>query len=238
VFFYHLLFDGFLNQETAGITVLGTNLGEDNFDSFFCAFDGVLRGMLEKFSHFPLHMIQSHYRDLDLVLGQLSIDNKGDSMDPRMIRKCREFVDNRELQKQALAMSLKLQVFNENKYVEVGRRLGELKPFIDYIYNDIESKYGTPANFYQSCGISRQVFNNMQKNDYDPMLETVYKILIGLKLNILDATILMENAGYTFTFKTINQLVIIFCLLERIYNPNDVDELLVSLAQRALFSLE
>lgn len=159
-------------------------------------------------------------------------------MDRETIRRCREFVSNRVLQRQTLAMRLKMDIANNNRFVEVGQRLGELKPFVDYFYDDIVRKYDSTSDFYNHCNISRQIFSNMQRDDYDPKIETVYKIIIGLKLDLLDATILLENAGYTFTFKTKTQLVVIFCIINRIYEPEDVDFLLADLGEPTLFSLE
>lgn len=158
-------------------------------------------------------------------------------MDERIVARCEEFVNDKEQQRLSLAVSLKMQIAQERKFEEVGRRLGEYKPFVDYFYNDMMSKYNSPAAFYRHSHISRQVFNCMGRDDYDPKIETVYKVLIGLKVNILDATILMENAGYTFTFKTITQLVIIFCILNKIYATDDVDALLFHFDQETLFSI-
>lgn len=159
-------------------------------------------------------------------------------MDPRTIRRCREFIADREVQKSQLAIALKMQIARDHQFEEVGRRLGELKPFIEYFYEDMISRYGTAPRFYEHCGISRQVYAQMQRDNYDPRIETVYKIIIGLHMNLLDASILLENAGYSFTFKSITQLVIIFCIIKEIYDPLDVDELLTDLGEPVLFAIE
>jgi len=157
-------------------------------------------------------------------------------MGQEMISRCREFVADRVLQRQTIAMSLKMQIAHDRRFEEVGARLGELKPFIEYFYKDMMREYGSASRFYKSFGISRQVYSYMQNEDYDPTIETVYKIMIALKYNLLDASILLENAGYSFTFKTTTQLVIIFCIIHEIYEPMDVDTLLVDLGQRVLFA--
>lgn len=159
-------------------------------------------------------------------------------MNNEIIRKCREFVSSRERQRRELAMALKMQIAQERRFAEVGARLGELKPFIDYFYRDMIERYGSAPAFYEHVGISRQVYANMQRDDYDPKIDTVYKIIIGLKLNLLDASILLENAGYSFTFKSVTQLVIIFCIINEIFDPMDVDTLLEDLGQSVLFAAE
>ena len=159
-------------------------------------------------------------------------------MDPRIIRNCRAFIANREVQKRELAIALKMQIAQNQQFVEVAERLGELKPFIDYFYEDMMNKYGTAPRFYEHCGISRQVYAQMQRDNYDPRIETVYKVIIGLHMNLLDASILLENAGYSFTFKSTTQLVIIFCIINQIFNPLDVDELLTDLGEPVLFATE
>lgn len=155
---------------------------------------------------------------------------------PEIMRKCREFIENRARQRMDLVMNLKTNLARDRRFEEVGRRLGELRPFIDYIYDNMMAQYESPSDFYNALGISRQVFSNMQQSNYDPSLSTVYKIIIGLKLNILDATVLMENAGYTFTWKTTTQLVIIFCIMNQIYDPMDVDDLLSNMGENVLFA--
>lgn len=157
-------------------------------------------------------------------------------IDQNIIRECRNFIANRERQRMDLVMGLKMDLARERRFEEVGRRLGELRPFIDYIYDDMMDRYGSAGNFYNTLGISRQVYSNMQQDNYDPSLTTVYKIIIGLRLGLLDATVLMENAGYTFTWKTTTQLVIIFCIINRIYEPMDVDDLLNSMGENVLFA--
>lgn len=153
-----------------------------------------------------------------------------------IISMCREFIARKEFQRSEITMNLKMSLGRDNRFEEIGYRLGQLKPFIDYIYDDIFRLYETQAEFYTHCNISRQVFSNMQTNDYDPTKQTIYKILIGLKLEFLDAVVLMENAGYTFTFKTREQLIVIFCLLHRFFDTEDVDALLVEFGEEPLFS--
>lgn len=157
-------------------------------------------------------------------------------IDAYLVHECRDFIRNRVAQRREITMQLKANLGREQRFFEVGKRLSELHPFIDYIYDDIIHLYGRASDFYNACNISRQVFSKMQEANYDPTLETMYKILIGLRLSFLDAVILMENAGYTFTYKTSTQLVIIFCIINRIYLPEDVDTLLVESGENPLFS--
>lgn len=154
----------------------------------------------------------------------------------RTIQNCKEFLRDRSEQRHAITMNLKMGLSRNNQFHEIGERLGQLKPFIDYIYNDILRHYETASRFYTQCNISRQVYSQMQRDDYDPNLKTVYKIIIGLKYSLLDAVVLMENAGYTFTYKTTDQLVIIFCIVNNIYDTEDVDVLLTEMGQDPLFS--
>jgi len=156
-------------------------------------------------------------------------------MDPQIIEKCRKFIQDRKIQRRDIAIGLKLSMATGNRYIEIGERLGEMKPFIDYFHDEMVRQYGNrPSLFYNQCNISAQVYSHMQGDDYDPSIQTVYKIILGLKLNLMDAVILMENAGYTFTFKTAQQLVVIFCIINQIYNPFDVNDLLIACGSEAL----
>lgn len=152
------------------------------------------------------------------------------------IQRCREFIFNPQEKRREVTMGLKISIGRNRSYYEIGERLSQLKPFIDYIYQDITRLYESNSAFYNHCNISRQVFSKMQEANYDPTKETMYKILIGLNLSIMDAVILMENAGYTFTYKNNTQLIIIFCILNEIYNTEDVDTLLSEFGEETLFS--
>jgi hypothetical protein len=156
---------------------------------------------------------------------------------PEIIRQCRAFVDDPQTQRYNITMDLKRSLGRDNRFEEVGHRLGQFKPFIDYFYDRMIDMYPSEARFYEHCAISRQLFSNMQRNDYDPSITTVYKIAIGLELDLLETVILGENAGYTFTYKTVNQRVILFCVLNRLYDPMEVDELLVAMDCLPLFSI-
>lgn len=158
-------------------------------------------------------------------------------MNRETIRACREFIENRKRQRHEVALRLKLDMAHDNLFEEVGRRLGELKPFIDYFFKEVEERFGGGPEFYTQFNISRQVWSNMQRDDYDPTINTVYKIIIGLRLSLMDAVILLENAGYSLTFKTTTQLVVIFCVINGIYNTADVDLLLVTNDTEPLFSI-
>lgn len=157
-------------------------------------------------------------------------------IDDQLILACRRFLRDRMDQRRAITMNLKMSLARDQRYEEIGHRLGQLKPFIDYIYDEIIHQYHTASAFYTQCNISRQVYSQMQQDNYDPKLETVYKIMIGLRMSLLDAVVLMENAGYTFTYKTNLQLVIIFCIVNQIYTTQQVDSLLVEMGLDPLFS--
>lgn len=146
------------------------------------------------------------------------------------------FIFNPQEKRREVTMGLKMSMRRNRNFHEVGERLSELKPFIEYIYQDIIDIYESNSAFYNHCNISRQVFSKMQEANYDPTKETMYKILIGLRLSIMDSVILMENAGYTFTYKNTTQLIIIFCILNELFNTQDVDILLSEFGEETLFS--
>ena len=156
---------------------------------------------------------------------------------PQIIRDCREFVNDPQTQRFNITMDLKRNLGRQNRFEEVGRQLGQYQPFINYFYDRMIERFEDPARFYEHCAISRQLYSNMQRDDYDPSITTVYKIAIGLRLGLLDTVILAENAGYTFTYKTVQQRVIIFCIINELYDPMDVDELLVAMDCLPLFSI-
>jgi hypothetical protein len=94
----------------------------------------------------------------------------------------------------------------------------------------------TEPEFYNRSYISTAVFSNMRSDNYKPSKPSVLKSIIGLKLDYIDASALLEKAGYTFVWSDAKDLTIIFCIMNGIYDPIEVDELLLSIGENSLFS--
>lgn len=154
-------------------------------------------------------------------------------MDQRTIDDCKGFILNQKLSRKNVNTLVKEKMLNETRSIKLINELNELRPFISYI----DGKIGKPTDFYKKYAITRQVYSNMNRNNYDPSIRTIYKILIGLHCDIFDAIYYLELGGYSLTFRSREQLVIIYCIINQIFNTTDVDELLVDQNVKPLFSI-
>jgi len=158
-------------------------------------------------------------------------------MDSKTMQECRDFVLNMSLQRKHIDLLVKEKLLCSSESINIINRQDEIKPFFNYIEGDMDKMYDTPVDFYTKVNITRQVYHNMQKKDYDPDIRTVYKVAIGLEYGILEAIFILEQAGYSLTLKSKEQLIMVFCFINCVFKPSDVDELLVDQKVKPLFAL-
>lgn len=93
-----------------------------------------------------------------------------------------------------------------------------------------------PVNFYTAANISAQTWNQMQDRNHNVSKTTVFRAVLTLQLDYLDAAILMEKAGYTFRGNDRMDMVMTCLLRLGIYDQRLVDELLYDSSLPTLFS--
>ena len=93
--------------------------------------------------------------------------------------------------------------------------------------------------FYIKANISRQVWHSMLCGRL-PKRDTLYKAILTLELSYVEATLLMNKAGYEMDWSSSRNLVIIFCLIHKVFNTFEIDNLLGTLKKdnQPLFSKE
>ena len=75
-----------------------------------------------------------------------------------------------------------------------------------------------------------QVYSDFQNPDHQVSRETAIKCIIGLKLDYLDASLLMGVGGYNFDWNDKKDLIIIYCLMHNIFDWFTIISLLHDLA--------
>lgn len=90
--------------------------------------------------------------------------------------------------------------------------------------------FNHPPNFYNAAEISPQVYSNLQDPDHQVSRKTAIKCIIALKLDYLDASLLMGIGGYNFDWTDKKDLVIIYCLMHNIFDWFTIKSLLHDLA--------
>lgn len=91
-------------------------------------------------------------------------------------------------------------------------------------------------DFRNRACISDALFHNMIDKNYRSSKKTVFKSLIGLSLGYMDSSACLEKAGYAFNWNNNTDLVIIFCIINKIYKAMEIDELLDAAGEPCIFN--
>jgi hypothetical protein len=86
-----------------------------------------------------------------------------------------------------------------------------------------------PPELYRAAHIDRKLYSRiMGERDYRPSKSTVISFGLALKLSDNEMGTLLESAGYALSRSVIFDLVISFCLENKIYSITDVNTLLLA----------
>jgi hypothetical protein len=81
---------------------------------------------------------------------------------------------------------------------------------------------------YKRAGVSRQVYSRIvASNDAKVDKRTTMLFCIGLQLSIDEAELLMKSAGYAFSDTIPEDMVFRYCIQNKIWNLDDVNEILI-----------
>ncbi|MEI6131489.1 MAG: helix-turn-helix transcriptional regulator [Bacillota bacterium] len=94
------------------------------------------------------------------------------------------------------------------------------------------------SDFYNKAGISRQLFANIlsYNKEYTPSKETLYKIIMTLELDYSEARNLLSTKGYTMSKSLKLDVIMGYCIENKIYEQERVDRILMEHAGTTLFS--
>ena len=82
---------------------------------------------------------------------------------------------------------------------------------------------------YKRAGVSRQVYSRIvASNDAKVDKRTTMLFCIGLQLSIDEAELLMKSAGYAFSDTIPEDMVFRYCIQNKIWNLDDINEMLMS----------
>ena len=107
--------------------------------------------------------------------------------------------------------------------------------FVTYLY-ELMDKYGFDKNsdLYDKANISRQYWSKIINKERQPSLETVLKIVFALKLQNHECKYLLKKAGYTLASSSTYALVIRYCIENKIYDLNKVNNYLEEYGFKAI----
>ncbi len=107
---------------------------------------------------------------------------------------------------------------NENK---------EDNKFQTLLFKYIDERNLKDSDVYNKVNIDRRLFSKIRSdNNYHPSKETIILLGLSLELNENEITKLLETASYYLPKNNYFDLIIRFCFINKIYNLNEVNELL------------
>ena len=83
------------------------------------------------------------------------------------------------------------------------------------------------SEIYNKANIDRRLFSKIRSNkDYHPSKNTIISLGLALNLNEDEIVSLLDSASYSLPFNNKFDLIIRFCFINKIYNINEVNDLL------------
>ncbi len=99
--------------------------------------------------------------------------------------------------------------------------------FTSLLFSYIDRIHLKDSDIYHKANIDRRLFSKIRSNEfYHPKKETVIALGLALELNIEDFIKLLESASYSLPKNNVSDLIIRFCITEKIYNLIEVNTLL------------
>lgn len=108
--------------------------------------------------------------------------------------------------------------------------------FLDLLYTYIDQRNMKDSEIYKRAQISRATFSNIRSGKKGVSKKTVMQLCFGLKLTYDEAVALMAAADCAFNRSSIEDLVVMYFLKNRIYDTYEVNAELYERNQPLLFS--
>ena len=99
----------------------------------------------------------------------------------------------------------------------------------------IDEKGMEYPDFYKKALMDRKLFWAIKNNIYyQPKKDTVISCCLALELNKYETDILMHSAGYELSFSIPRDKIFIFCIEKKIYDIDDINDLLYEMNEKLL----
>ncbi len=92
---------------------------------------------------------------------------------------------------------------------------------------------------YKRANVSRQTwYKIVNDRNYMPNKNTIISFAIALQLDIRDTQKLLATAGFILSKSSLFDVIIMYCIVNKIYDVFDIDSILFKYEQPTLFSKE
>lgn len=99
--------------------------------------------------------------------------------------------------------------------------------FQTMLFKMIDERNLKDSDVYNKVNIDRRLFSKIRSDkSYHPSKETIILLGLSLELSEEEITILLDSASYSLPKNNYFDLIIRFCFINRVYNINEVNELL------------
>lgn len=99
--------------------------------------------------------------------------------------------------------------------------------FSDTLMALIDATGEKPSVIYNKAGVSKQVFSKINSNShYQPLKATAIAFCLALELDLDESQELLARAGFTLSRSSLFDVVIMYCIENKIYNVMMVNEIL------------
>ena len=123
------------------------------------------------------------------------------------------------------------ELIDMEKFIEEKR-----KPTLqELLFRYIDERGEKDADVYKRAGIDRRHFSKIRsKSDYKPRKNTVISLSLALELTTDQAEELLSTAGFSLSESDTFDLVIQYCLDNKIFNIHDVNQALTYFSLKPL----
>lgn len=109
------------------------------------------------------------------------------------------------------------------------------KSFNSLLFSYIDKLGEKDSTIYKKVDIDRKLFSKIRCNDsYIPRKKVIIKLCIALKLDSMDSQLLLNSAGYALSSNNNFDLIISYCIENKIYDYEKVNEYLYKICNTAL----
>lgn len=113
---------------------------------------------------------------------------------------------------------------NINNYLDNNK---DENKFQKLLFKFIDDRNLKDSDVYNKVNIDRRLFSKIRNNeDYHPSKETIILLALSLKLSEDELVSLLDSASYSLPKNNYFDLIIRFCFINKIYNVNDINDLL------------
>lgn len=107
--------------------------------------------------------------------------------------------------------------------------------FVDKMLDYINIKHLRDSDVYKAAQVDRRLFSKIVSDrTYKPAKDTCIALSLAMQLSLSEANDILSRAGYVLSHSSKRDVVIEYFFRERVYNLNDVNEILFRLDQKLI----